>query len=656
MVFASRTEDSTQIPLTCASHCARITVQQTMSSPSQSNSASTRSLAIAALGVVYGDIGTSPLYAVKECFTGHHGAALTPHNVLGVVSLIFWSLTAVVVIKYLTFVMQADHDGEGGILALLALATKGKPPSSGISWVSVLAMLGLFGAALLYGDGIITPAISVLSAVEGLSVATSVFDPYIVPITVLILIVLFAVQKRGTGGIGKVFGIIMILWFLSIGALGFRFILREPRILEAANPAYAIQFLMHHGMHGFLVLGAVVLCITGGEALYADMGHFGRTPVRIAWYALVFPALLLNYFGQGALLLNADAAEASNPFYGLVPEHLLYPMVAVATLATVIASQALISGAFSLTHQAVQLGYLPRFNVVHTASHTEGQIYIPTVRTLMMVGSVALVLGFRASSNLAAAYGIAVTGTMAITTILFFAVMRERWGLWPSLGLSLVFATFDIAFFASNVAKIPQGGWFSISLAILIFVIMITWRRGRLALRDRIRSAVMPIELFLDDVARSSVTRVPGTAVFLSLNPNVVPAAMLHNFKHNKVLHRTVVMLNISMDRVPEVATEQRVEIRDFEQGFYQVVAHYGFMQRPNVPEIMQRCVDWGVDVGVDVSYYLSRESLVLTGRSGMAMWRKILFAFLSRNAHSVTDFFSIPPGRVVELGMQVEI
>jgi KUP system potassium uptake protein len=613
-------------------------------------------MAIAALGVVYGDIGTSPLYAVKECFTGHHGAALSAHNVLGVISLIFWSLTAVVVVKYLTFVMQADHDGEGGILALLALATHGRPPSQGWNWISVMALLGLFGSALLYGDGVITPAISVLSAVEGLSVATNVFDRYIVPITVLILVALFSAQKRGTGGIGKIFGIVMLVWFVSIGAAGLLWIVKVPRIMAAVNPVYAFRFLTHHGMQGFLVLGAVVLCITGGEALYADMGHFGRRPIRIAWYSLVFPALLLNYFGQGALLLAKGAAAVENPFYALVPEVALYPMVFIATLATVIASQALISGSFSLTHQAVQLGYLPRFNVVHTASHTEGQIYIPTVRTLMMVASVALVLGFRASSNLAAAYGIAVTGTMGITTVLFFEVMRHRWGTASALSLASVFLIFDLAFFTSNVAKIPQGGWVSIALAVLIFVIMITWRRGRLALRDRIRAAVLPIELFLDDVSRSQVTRVSGTAVFLSLNPNVVPAAMLHNFKHNKVLHQTVIMLNISMDRVPEVPAEHRAEANDFGQGFYQVVAHYGFMQRPNVPEILERCAELGVNVGTDVSYYLSRESLMLTGRSGMAQWRKALFAFLSRNAHSVTDFFSIPPGRVIELGMQVEI
>jgi KUP system potassium uptake protein len=618
---------------------------------------STRSLAIAALGVVYGDIGTSPLYAVKECFVGEHGATLNAHNVVGVISLIFWSLTAVVVVKYLTFVMQADHDGEGGILALLALATQRRSPASGSKWVSALALMGLFGAALLYGDGVITPAISVLSAVEGLSVATAVFDPFVIPITVLILVVLFAVQRRGTGNIGRVFGVVMLAWFACIGASGLAWLLRVPRILCALNPLHAVRFLTHHGLHGFLVLGAVVLCITGGEALYADMGHFGRRPIRLAWYGLVFPALVLNYFGQGALLLARGASVLNNPFYGLVPSSLLYPMVIIATIATVIASQALISGSFSLTHQAVQLGYLPRFNIVHTSSHKEGQIYIPTVRSLMMVACVALVLGFRRSGNLAAAYGIAVTGTMAITTVLFFAVMRTKWGLVPTALLTTVFACFDLAFFGSNLAKIPQGGWFSIGLAVVIFIIMITWRRGRIALRNRARTSVLPVEVFLDDVARSKPLRVPGTAVFMSLNPDVAPAALLHNYKHNKVLHEQVLMLNVAMERVPEVQANERVVIHSFGDGFYQLAARYGFMERPNVPQILQICAaQAGLKIGPDTSFYLSRETLMLTGSSGMARWRKALFAFLSRNSHSVTDFFNIPADRVVELGMQVEI
>jgi KUP system potassium uptake protein len=448
----------------------------------------------------------------------------------------------------------------------------------------------------------------------------------------------------------------MVIWFLAIGAAGLSWVVRAPHILRAVNPGYAIEFLTHHGKHGFLVLGAVVLCITGGEALYADMGHFGRRPIRLAWYYLVFPSLLLNYFGQGALLLVQGKQALENPFYGLVPSALLYPMVVISTAATVIASQALISGSFSITHQAVQLGYLPRMNVVHTSSHTEGQIYIPVVRNLMMFASVALVLGFQRSSNLAAAYGIAVTGTMAITTVLFYAVMSERWGRMPALGLAALFACFDLAFFGSNLAKIPQGGWFSVGLAVLIFAIMVTWRRGRTALRERARSAVLPIELFLDDVAANKPPRVPGTAVFLSLNPDVAPAALLHNYKHNKVLHSQVLMLNIALERVPEVAASDRVTIRTFSDGFFQVGARYGFMERPNVPQIIRVCAEQGLAIGPDTSYYLSRETLMLTGKSGMAGWRKALFAFLSRNAHSATDFFNIPVDRVVELGMQVEI
>jgi len=630
-------------------------MRSTKEGSSHTGGSTTRSLAIAALGVVYGDIGTSPLYAVKECFAGEQGAALTIHNILGVISLIFWSLTMVVVVKYLTFVMQADHDGEGGILALLALATQGRPPAKGWGWVTVLAVLGLFGAALLYGDGVITPAISVLSAVEGLAVATNVLDPYVVPITVLILVTLFGVQRRGTGGLGKIFGVAMVVWFLSIGAAGLNWVIREPRVLRALNPLYAIRFLSHHGMRGFLVLGAVVLCITGGEALYADMGHFGRRPIRIAWYTLVFPALVFNYLGQGALLLVRGKQVLESPFYGLVPSSLLYPMVAISTVATVIASQALISGSFSITHQAVQLGYLPRQHIVHTSSHTEGQIYIPVVRDLMMIASVALVVGFRHSSGLAAAYGIAVTGTMAITTVLFYSVMRERWGRWKTLMLTVLFLCFDLAFLGANLAKIPQGGWISIGLAAAIFLVMVTWRRGRMQLREKARATLLPIEMFLDDVAQSKPVRVPGTAVFLSLNPDVAPAALLHNYKHNKVVHQQVLMLNIATERVPEVDAAHRVQIRDFGDGFYQVSARYGFMERPNVPEILRACGEQGIAMGSDTSYYLNRETLILTNNPWMAPWRKTLFLFLSRNAYSVADFFGIPVDRVVELGMQVE-
>ncbi len=613
-------------------------------------------LAVAAIGVVYGDIGTSPLYAMKECFNGPHGVAPSAANVLGVTSLVFWALTLVVVIKYMTVVLNADHDGEGGILALLALVTKTKAASKATRWYTTLVFVGLFGAALLYGDGIITPAISVLSAVEGLEVATTAFQPYVVPITVVILIGLFAVQKRGTGGIGAIFGPVMILWFLSIAAAGLPWIGRNPIIMHALNPVHAFAFLMEHKLHGLLVLGAVVLCITGAEALYADLGHFGARPIRLAWYTIVFPSLILNYFGQGAMLLARGASAAGNPFYELVPSKLLYPMVLIATIATVIASQALISGAFSLTSQAVQLGYLPRVRIVHTSGQTEGQIYIPEIRSILMVGCVALVLAFQHSSNLAAAYGIAVTGTMTITSLLFFTAMSPRWGTLRAGVLTIGFLVFDLAFLAGNLAKIPHGGWFSILIAGAVFAVMTTWRRGRVALGQSVREATMPITTFLDDVDRVSPTRVQGTAVFLTLNPDIAPAALLHNFKHNKVLHQQVVLVTIMTERVPEVPNATRLQVKDLGRGFFQIIARYGYMQRPNVPNIMADCEGYGVHADNDTSYYLSRETLLTTGRSGMSKWRTALFAFLSRNAYSATLFFGIPAGRVVELGMQVEI
>ncbi len=613
-------------------------------------------MALAALGIVYGDIGTSPLYSVKECFGGLHSVAPTPANVIGVMSILFWALTIVVVFKYLTFVMTAHHQGEGGTFALLALVLRNNARLQGKGAMTVLVMLGLFGASLLYGESIITPAISVLSAVEGLEVATPVLHRFVVPITVGILIALFMVQKRGTGGIGRVFGPAMVVWFLSIAAAGLPWIVREPGILAAVNPVHAVRFFAEHGLHGYLVLGAVVLCITGGEALYADMGHFGVGPIRLAWYALVYPSLLLNYFGQGALLLRHGESATANPFYALVPSVMLYPMVIVATIATIIASQALISGAFSLTSQAVQLGYLPRFDVVHTSSQQEGQIYIPEVRSLMMVGSVAIVLGFQRSSNLAAAYGISVTGTMAITSVLLFAAMRERWGTLRAGVLCGLFLSFDLAFFGANIAKIPQGGWLSILVGALLFTIMTTWHRGRSALRQYVMEGTMPLQAFLSDIDVVKPVRVPGTAVFMSLNPNIAPPAMLHSFKHYKILHEQVIVLSITTRRVPEVPIDERVEIQDHGRGFYQVTANYGFMQRPNVPDVLRICARQGVPIGQEVSYYTSRESLVRTGRAGMWGWRTSLFAFLSRNAFSVTSFFGIPANRVVELGMQIEI
>jgi KUP system potassium uptake protein len=615
-------------------------------------------LGLAALGVVYGDIGTSPLYAVKECVTLPHGVAPGAANVLGVLSLVFWSITLVVSLKYLLFVMRADNDGEGGVLALMALVTRPGVAPAGRRTM-MLAMLGLFGAALLYGDGVITPAISVLSAVEGLQVATSAFAPYVVPITCAILLALFAVQKRGTGGIGAVFGPITLTWFLAIAAAGLPWVVRHPEILRAVNPIYGARFFAAHGRHGFLVLGSVVLCVTGGEALYADMGHFGTRAIRVAWSACVFPALLLNYFGQGALLLEHPEA-AANPFYGLFPGVWLYPMVALATMATVVASQALISGAFSLTRQAVQLGYLPRVTIVHTSGKTEGQIYIPEVNWLLAVACVALVLGFQESSNLADAYGIAVTGTMAVTSVLFYFVARSRWK-WGALragGLVGLFLSFDLAFFAACSAKIAHGGWFPLLVAAGVYTVMITWKKGRSLLGERIAAGSLPLSLFLEDIDNCKPHRVPGTAVFMASTRRGTPNVLLHHFKHNKVLHQQVVILSIVTDAVPEVTADQSIRLKSFGRGFWAVTAHYGFMQSPDVMDILRRCREHGLALDeADTSFYLGRETLLSSAkRSGMSEWRKLLFRFLSRNARSATDFFAIPPNRVVEIGAQIEL
>lgn len=613
-------------------------------------------LAAGAVGVVYGDIGTSPLYAIKECFAGDHAIAVTPEHVLGVVSLVFWSLVLVVIVKYLVFVLDVDHDGEGGVLALLALAIKNMKPASLTLRHEIVVVLGLAGAALLYGDGIITPAISVLSAVEGLEVATPVFHHYIVPLTVAILIALFMVQRRGTGGIGMVFGPAMLVWFITIGSLGLLWIVREPAVLRALNPAHAVGFLRSGGLHGLLVLGAVVLCITGAEALYADLGHFGARPIRLAWATVVFPGLVLNYLGQGAILLSKGADVARSPFYEMVPSVLLYPVVVIATLATVIASQALISGAFSLTQQAIQLGYLPRVRIVHTSGMKAGQIFIPPVNWMLMFGCVVLVLAFRQSTSLAAAYGIAVTGTMMITSMLLFVVLHHRWGMIRAGLLTAAFLCVDLAFFAGNVGKIPHGGWLSILIAGLVLFVMLTWRRGRTLLRDQVAGTLLPLDTFLADVRETKPTRVPGTAVFMALNPHVAPAALLHNFKHAKIIHEQVVVLTVATARAPDVPESDRLTITACGEGFYQVMANYGFMQKPDVPGLLARCRRQGIELSEDISYYLSRETLRATGKSGQSAWRTALFSFLSRNAYSVTDYFGIPPNRVVELGMQVEL
>jgi KUP system potassium uptake protein len=614
-------------------------------------------LALAALGVVYGDIGTSPLYALRECFHHSTGIAPTRGNVLGILSLIVWSLILVVSVKYLGFVMRADNRGEGGILALLALVAppRGERPRGRRM---LLAAMGVFGAALLYGDGMITPAISVLGAIEGLNVATPVFEPFILPLSVAILVGLFVVQSRGTGTIGRLFGPVMVAWFLVIAALGAAAAAREPGVLLAVSPHHAVRFLAAHRMAGFLVLGSVFLVVTGGEALYADMGHFGKKPIRLAWFGIALPALLLNYFGQGALLLR-DPTAVENPFYRLAPPWALYPLVALACAAAVIASQALISGAFSLTRQAVQLGYAPRVDVEHTSAREMGQIYIPGVNWMLMAACIALVLGFRSSSHLAAAYGIAVTGTMAITTVLFYCVARERFG-WTVVQAgapALFFLAVDLAFFLANAVKIAHGGWFPLLVGVVVFTAMTTWKTGRRILADRLQETTLPVDLFLDGLRIDPPVRVRGTAVFMSGSPDGVPPALLHNLKHNKVLHETVVLLRVDTEEVPHVPEAERVTLDELGSGIFRIVMHYGFMEDPDVPAVLAAVRHPGLAFPeMDTTFFLGRETLIASSRPGMAIWRERLFSVMARNARTATSFFALPPNRVVELGAQIEL
>jgi KUP system potassium uptake protein len=612
-------------------------------------------LSLGAVGVVYGDLGTSPLYALRECFHGEHGIPATPANVLGVLSLVFWSLAFVISLKYLGFVMRAGNRGEGGILALMSLLTPPEGNRRGGRWALVL--MGLFGAALLYGDGMITPAISVLSAVEGLAIATPVFSHFVEPLTVLILVALFLFQSRGTGGIGAVFGPVMTVWFLTIAALGAWRMFQEPAILAAVNPMHAVSFFVENRGRGFLVLGAVFLVMTGGEVLYADMGHFGTRPIRLVWFTFVLPALLLNYFGQGALLLR-DPSAVVNPFYRLGPPWALYPMVAIATAATVIASQAVISGAFSLTRQAVQLGYSPRLKIDHTSAREIGQIYVPTVNWILMLASIGLVLGFKSSSNLAAAYGLAVTTTMAITTVLLVVVARElwKWNPWKA-GLLSLFLVADISFLGANLLKVVHGGWFPLLIGIGVLTLMTTWRRGREILSRRLAQDTLPIELFQPDTGQHPPVRVPGTAVFLSRSADGVPPALLHNLKHNHVLHERVIFLTVLTEGVPHVSARERVEVSPLGSGMYRVVLHFGFMEDPSIPAALARVKAPGLEVDeARTTYFLGHETIFASPRPGMAMWRESLFAFMSRNARSASLFFGLPPGRVVELGSQIEI
>jgi KUP system potassium uptake protein len=612
-------------------------------------------LSLGALGVVYGDIGTSPLYALRESLEGH-GLAPNPTNVLGVLSLIFWSLILVISIKYIIFVMRADNDGEGGILALTALLMPSRLVRGGGRWV--LISLGLFGTALLYGDGIITPAISVLSAVEGLKIVTTAFEPFIVPIAIVILILLFLIQPRGTGAVGRLFGPVMVIWFITLGVLGVWHILREPSVLVALSPTYALRFFLVDGFKGFLVMGSVFLVVTGGEALYADMGHFGRQPIRLAWFTLVLPGLMLNYLGQGALILrNPEAIE--NPFYLMAPQGLLIPFVILATLASVIASQALISGVFSITMQAMQLGYTPRLAIRHTSAQEAGQIYIPTINWLLMIACIGLVLGFESSSALAAAYGIAVTLTMIITTLLLLVLAKEKWK-WPLIALipfAVVFLTIDAAFLGANLFKIPDGGWFPLVVAVLIFTQLTTWKRGTMLVSERLRAGGLPIETFLDGLDWSEIRRVPGVAVFMTRNIDTVPPALLTNLRYNHVLHEKIVLLCAETVEVPRVLPVERAEITELERDFYQITLKFGFMEELNVPKVLENLVHEELSFRRErTTYFIGRQTLFATDHPGMPIWRENFFIAMHRNAGSAATYFALPPQQVIEIGTQLEL
>jgi KUP system potassium uptake protein len=611
-------------------------------------------LALSALGVVYGDIGTSPLYALRECFYGEHAIELTEGTVLGVLSSIVWTLLVTVSLKYMAFVLRADNRGEGGILALTALAVPAKVRHNR----PLLLALGLFGAALLYGDGVITPAISVLSAVEGLHLVSSNVEPYVLPLAVIILIGLFMAQRYGTAKIGAVFGPVILIWFATLAALGIHGVIENPSVLAAFNPIYAVKFFIHHGHEAFIVLGAVFLVATGGEALYADMGHFGKSPIRWAWFCIVLPGLILNYFGQGALLLKSPEA-AENPFYLLAPSWLLLPLVCLATISAVIASQALISGVFSLTRQAIQLGFCPRLQIVHTSRREIGQIYLPQVNFMLLGAVIWLCLSFGSSSALAAAYGISVSATMIITTVLMYFVMRHiwLWSIWISVLITTFFLVFDISFFAANSTKIAQGGWFPLALGFVMYTLMATWRKGRKILGERLRAASISLREFLLQIEKNDLPRVPGTAVFMVGDPETTPPALIHNVKHNKMLHKTVIILTVLTKEIPHVRSKDRVFVEKISNEFYRVIAHYGFVDSPNVLEIVDRCRAAGMDLKLeDITFFLGRETVIAAERPGMAIWREHIFAFLSRNAQRATAFFNIPADQVIEVGMEVEL
>ncbi|UOF02012.1 potassium transporter Kup [Bdellovibrio reynosensis] len=622
-------------------------------------------LSLGALGVVFGDIGTSPLYALRECFGGEYGLHPTPENIFGILSLIFWTLIVIICVKYMAFVMRADNKGEGGILSLMALAVRSQHDKDVVSRRRVMTVLGIGGAALLYGDAIITPAISVLSAMEGLSIAEPHLAPYIIPLTVVIINGIFLVQRYGTGKIGVIFGPMILIWFFVLGVLGVGGIIQNPVILEAIMPTYALEFFLRNGVHGYLVLGSVVLVVTGGEALYADMGHFGKRPIRLAWFFIALPALLINYFGQGALLLT-DPAAITNPFYMLAPKWAQFPLVILAAFATVIASQALISGVFSITRQAVQLGFCPRISIIHTSSQEIGQIYVPAVNWLCFFGTIWLVITFKTSSNLAAAYGIAVTCTMVITAILAFEVARQKWN-WSLLKASAIFGSFivvDFAFFSANIRKVTHGGWVPLVVGAGVYLMMMTWQKGRQILFRRLKERSMPIEDFCQKLLREPPLRVPGTAIYMSGDPWGVPVPLLHNLKHNKVLHQRVAILTIQTREVPFVSKKDRITIQEVIPNMYRILANYGFMEIPKMKHILEACRQRDINFNVnETTFVLGRETIIAdksqqvrSGEPGLAHWRERLFAVMSKNAQRPTAFFRIPPNQVIEVGIQVEI
>jgi KUP system potassium uptake protein len=626
-----------------------------VSGPTKSKSTSKLlPLTLGAIGVVYGDIGTSPIYTVRESFLGTHGVPPTHENVLGVLSLVIYALVLVVSIKYIVLVMRADNQGEGGILSLTALV----PGGISRNGRPILIGLGIFGAALLYGDGMITPPITVLSAIEGLNVVTPLFEPYVVPLTMAVLVGIFLIQRFGTHRVGGLFGPIMLLWFAVLSVMGVSWIVRYPEVLLAIDPRHAVYFFQTHGIHGFPMLGTVFLAVTGGEALYADMGHFGKRPIRLAWFALVLPALLLNYFGQGALLL-VHPGRIDQPFFQMAPSWALLPLVVLTTLAAIIASQAMISGAFSITRQAIQLGYSPRLDIAHTSSSEIGQVYVPQISWALMLATLAIVLGFRSSSSLAAAYGLAVTMTMLITGLMFFVVARERWK-WPPwvVGtIATIFIAIDGAFLGANLLKVGQGGWLPLVIGAVIFTLMTTWKTGRRILFERLTQRAVPLDRFMSVVAEQPPVRVPGTSVFMTAQVQATPPALVHNLRHNKVLHEKVVVLTVLTTQVPHVPPAAQVEVRELGAGVWNVLVTYGFMQNPDVPKALELAKTLGLQIDEeDITFFLGRETILVSDHPGMAKWRESLFVLMSRNSVRATAFFRLPPERVVELGVQVEI